>query len=119
MSCVGQARRPLQRDGGVRASQGVRNALLCAMLSLACSCARGRPAIASRDAPAPVRKAAAPHAPATSPSPASGVSPARVDAVQRLTPRVGFVSVRTAAGPLLAKTTDAGATWLRLAAPAR
>jgi photosystem II stability/assembly factor-like uncharacterized protein len=98
----------------------MKNALACAVLVLTCSCASGGspPGAATRTATTPGSRAAA-NRPLASPAPAAAGQPTfQVRAIQRLTTRVGFLSATTASGPLLAETTDAAATWRRLAVPA-
>jgi photosystem II stability/assembly factor-like uncharacterized protein len=80
------------------------------MLALACSCTSGGAGPAARATASAVPSPAAP-------TPAAAPSPTRVDALQRLSPRVGFVSGGTPERSLVAETTDGGATWRRLAAP--
>jgi hypothetical protein len=55
--------------------------------------------------------------PAVTASPSATASTISLAAIQRLDSRVGFVSAWTGAGPGLAETTDAGATWRRIAIP--
>jgi len=46
-------------------------------------------------------------------------TPLSLAAIQRLNPRVGYIAGREGTGVVLAKTSDAGATWHRITVPAR
>ena len=92
--------------------------LICAFLALAWGCT----ASGSGRSPTPPLSLSPSPSVSSLPSPSPGriAAPRTISlaAIQRLDPRLGFVTGWTGTGLGLAKTNDAGATWRRIAIPA-
>jgi photosystem II stability/assembly factor-like uncharacterized protein len=89
--------------------------LLAVLLVAACSPQAVRPSpTASKPSPSPT--VAATFAPSPGPT-LSDATLLTLSAIQRLSPRVGYIAGWTGTGLGLAKTSDGGATWQRLPIP--
>jgi len=90
--------------------------LLAILLVAACSPQTVHPSpTASKPSASP--SVAATHTPTPTAMP-SEAPPLTLSAIQRLTPRVGYIAAWIGTGPGLVKTSDGGTTWQRLSIPA-